>query len=179
MSLDIMQVASSDICDSSWKVHMSSPCNEDSTPTDPRFSMASRQKISANLSSDTSSPEFQSTLRWVIFKIVQANKGITFVRIKQIMRGEYGITDKRLLDAAISSMTSPTLLNCLTKWHNPRMKDAGTEIGIHLYARPDDCSSLRCWLETTAEEFPELAHFVPPVRETYPSRNTRRKAEAR
>ena len=123
--------------------------------------VSSVEKLSFNLSSDPNGRAFSCTLRWIIFKIVEANKNITYVNLKKILRGEFGI-DKQFMDTAISSLTSPMLLNGLSKWRNPRMEDVGPEIGIHLSVRTDS-DVFECWKETTLREFPELGSFVPPV----------------
>lgn len=119
------------------------------------------ERISQHLCSDSASPEFQSTLRWIIYKIVATNKGITYVQLKKILRGEYGI-DKRLLDTAISSLTSPTLLNGLKKWRNRRMQEVGSEIGIHLFLHNEESDNFRQWRELTVKKYPELEFFTPP-----------------
>lgn len=148
--------ASEDLCDPHRMVLMSTAaaeCNQ--------RNVSSVEKISFNLSSDPNGRAFSCTLRWIIFKIVEANKNITYVNLKKILRGEFGI-DKQYMDTAISSLTSPMLLNGLSKWRNPRMKDVGPEIGIHLFAK-NESEVFKDWKATTLREFPELESFVPPV----------------
>lgn len=117
------------------------------------------EKLSFLLSRSTDSRAFNCALRWIIYHIVEANRGITFVQLKKILRGEYGI-DKRVLDTTISSLTSPTMFHSITKWRNPRMEEAGAEIGIHLSARPSEL--FNTWMTMTLRDFPELASFQPP-----------------
>lgn len=131
--------------------------------------VSSVEKISFNLSSDPNGRAFSCTLRWIIFKIVEANDNITYVNLKKILRGEFGI-DKQYLDTAISSLTSPMLLDGLSKWRNPRMKDVGPEIGIHLFAR-NESEVFKDWKATTLQEFPELESFTPPVATVCRTRN--------
>lgn len=145
-------------------------CVEESEPQPPNTDIALLEKLSFNLSRDPSTREFNCTLRWIIYRIVEANKGITYAKLKQILRGEYGV-DKSVMDTTISSLTSPTLLNCLTKWRNPRMEDVGAEIGIHLYVRDQESETFTQWKNMVLKEFPELATFVAPV----DSRNRTRK----
>jgi len=128
----------------------------------PHTDLALLEKLIFNLSMDPNTREFNCTLRWLIYQIVKANKGITYVKLKQILRGEYGI-DKKLMDTAISSMTSTSLFNCLTKWRNPRMKDVGAEVGIHLSVREVESETFTMWKTQITAEFPELSQFRAPV----------------
>lgn len=127
------------------------------------------EKISQHLCSDPTSHEFLTTLRWMIYRIVGANKGITYVQLKKILRGEYGI-NRPLMDTAISSLTSPTLLGGLTKWRNHRMQDSGSDIGIHLFVMRDETSTFRCWREASLIRYPELESFNPPAKTRSPIR---------
>lgn len=145
-------------CDPHRMVFMSNAAAEE---TQSQRSVSSVEKISFNLSGDPTGRAFSCTLRWIIFKIVEANKNITYVNLKKILRGEFGI-DKQYMDTAISSLTSPMLLNGISKWRNPRMKDVGPEIGIHLSAK-EESSVFEDWKAMTLREFPELESFVPPV----------------
>jgi hypothetical protein len=130
--------------------------------SNPTVDVSHVEKLSFNLSSDPSSREFQTTLRWLIYKIVEANPHITYVRLKKILHGEYGI-DKRLVDTAISSLTSPTLFDCLTKWKNPRMDNVGAEIGIHLSVKESPSAQFQEWKLQILLEFPELQQLRAPV----------------
>ncbi len=124
--------------------------------------LPSVEKLSLNLG-DPSSRAFQTTLRWIIFRIVEDNKGITFVQLKKLLRGEFGI-DKKYVGPAVSSLTSAALLNGLTKWTNPKMKDIGADIGIHLFVRPSEAGDVFDeWRSRALSEFPELNSFVPPT----------------
>ncbi len=117
------------------------------------------EKLAFNLSSDNSSREFNCTLRWMIYKIVEANNGITYAHLKKILRGEYGI-DKRVVDIAISTLTSRTLFCAITKW---KAAHSVGEVGLHLYAKTDDNQMFKQWMDATLAEFPELAVFKPRV----------------
>lgn len=134
--------------------------------------VSSLEKLSFNLSCSPNSRAFNCTLRWIIYKIVEANKGITYVQLKKILRGEFGI-DRRLLDTTISSLTSPLLLNCLNKWRNPRTVSVGADVGIHLSVRENLSETFTLWRDRVLAEFPELADFNPPV---LPSNRDRRQA---
>lgn len=129
------------------------------------------EKLSFNMSSDTASRCYQVTLRYVIYKIVSANKGITYVNLKKILHGEYGY-DKRLLDAAINSLTSKNMFDGLDKWRNPKCQDVGAEIGIHLFAKETPSPRFSSWIGEAEMEFPELKEFVAPVRKSLEEQST-------
>ena len=143
--------------------------HDQTTDTTPDVSML--EKLSFNLSGDPNSREFNCTLRWIIYKIVEANKGITYVNLKKILRGEYGI-DKRVMDTAISSLTSATLFNCITKWRNPKLIDVGEEVGIHLFVNETESETFTSWKAQIGQDFPELGEFRAPV---LPARSAIRK----
>lgn len=137
--------------------------------------LALLERLIFNLSRDPESREFNCTLRWIIYEIVKANKGITYVQLKKILRGEYGI-DKKLMDTAISSLTSTSLFNCLSKWRNPRMRDVGAEIGIHLSVREVESETFTLWKSQITAEFPELLQFRSPVLSSRNEANHNRKS---
>lgn len=144
------------------KVHMSYPC-EDQPEYMPQIERVQNLgKVSANLASPVQSDEFQTTLRWIIYKIVEANKGCTYVELKKVLRGEYGIA-RHIIEPALSSLTSTTLLNGLTKWRNPRMKDAGAEIGIHLFVCKEESDLFSVWRDLSLSKYPELCDFSAPI----------------
>ncbi len=162
-------------CSSEWdnagKSHMSfasrdaTQAGPDEPNSDALARVAGIEKISTNLCADTQSKAFHTTLRWIIFKIVEANHGITYVQLKKILRGEYGI-DKKFMDTAINSLTSRSLLNGLNKWRNHNVGAEDTsEVGIHLHVRRNS-EQFRIWSELSLVEFPELSFFSPPVQIT-------------
>lgn len=147
-------------CGSAGKVSMSYQCG---APNDDDYAqMRSLDRVSSNLASPRSSESFQTTLRWVIYKIVEANKGITLVQLKKLLRAEYGI-DRSVIDPALAALTSSTLLNGIKKWRNPRMKDAGEDVGYHLFVHAEQRPAFAMWCDFAANKHPELLGFVAPV----------------
>lgn len=142
------------------KVSMSYPCEEQ--PDCGFAQVRSLDKVSSNLASPRSSDMFQTTLRWLIYKIVEANKAITLVQLKKTLRHEYGI-DRSVIDPAVSSLTSSSLLNGIKKWRNPRMREAGDDVGIHLFIHAEQNATFSQWCDLATSKYPELVDFVAPT----------------
>lgn len=113
-------------------------------------------KVCSNLS-ETGDTRF-NTLMWVVYKIVERNSGVTYVKVKKHLHLDYGI-DKRTIQTVVAIMCREDM-GMLKRWRNPKMKDVGPDVGVHLFVKSDQ--NVLHKIDQIAIKY-ELTHFKPPV----------------
>lgn len=116
------------------------------------------ENLVSNLASQTNSRAFQSTLRYMLFRLIERNKGITLAKLKRYFVTTY-MVDKKAVDAAIASLTASTLFDCVDKWQNPKCAHLGTEIGTHLFVKDTLPGPFESWVASICREHPELMSY--------------------
>lgn len=113
-------------------------------------------KICSNLA-ETGDTRF-NTLLWVIYKIVECNSGVTYVKVKKHLATNYGI-DKRTIQTVVAIMCREDV-GLLKRWRNPKMKDVGPDVGVHLFVKSEQPAV--CKIDQIGIKY-ELTNFKPPV----------------
>jgi hypothetical protein len=132
--------------------------------------LQAKEKFSFNLLHPTERA-FDVTVMFIVYKTIERNNSITLNQLKWLLQTEY-MLDGQVVDGAVASLTSKTLFNSVSRWalsgktpvNGNRAQQAKRNAGtVHLRAKTEDSPEFTKWLERAMQEYPEFAHFQPPV----------------
>lgn len=98
-------------------------------------------------------------LVYCTFKTIQKNGNITVRHLRSILSQELFLADERI-DAAVSSLTSPSMFNTINRWRpNSKLGIENTILSVSKTVSLD----FAAWLSKLEKEHPAVLAFVPPV----------------
>ena len=116
-----------------------------------------KQKLGSNLSGVDEDARFASVM-YFAYKTLAANRKMTVLKLKALLCVEYLIKED-LLEAAISSLVSRSMFNCVKRWRDPERPIGEMYISVVEPPPPE----FEEWLARTEAKYPELSVFVPPI----------------
>lgn len=140
--------------------------------------LRAKEKFAQNLMSRESKP-FPATILYMVYKTIEANNNITTNQLTWLL-GSDCMLHADTISGALTSLTSKSLFNCVSRWQPQPTKGGSTSRPTHLRVREPASNSFSEWLVTTVAEYPELEVFEPPLflRRDYQKELTVRKEEA-
>ena len=130
-------------------------------------SLEAKAKFSANLMQSPDQSAFSTTILYMVYKTIEANDNITLNQLRFVLNAEYMLREETI-EAAVASLTSKSLFDCVGRWQPRRSKQTAVEkqdsgaARVHLRVHKE-CLEFNTWLASTLKSNPELVVFAAPL----------------
>lgn len=116
-----------------------------------------KQRLGLNLSGSDKEAQF-ATVLYFCYKTIACNTQLTVKKLKALLCVEYLISED-LVEAAVSTLVSRSMFNCVTRYRNPERPISDMAISVVKPPPPE----FEEWLARTEKKYPELSVFDPPM----------------